>query len=529
MKRVLKGSRIEEIDKSCIKSGIDSKVLMKNAGNSVAEVLLDRLDTSGKKDILVICGPGNNGGDGFVAAVRLLGEGLAVKVYHSKEEKDLSSDSGHYFRQLKKDDRVVISKIDMDDPARRGALLDDIKNADIIVDAILGTGIHSDVRGPLKDVIDAACSKKDLDDNLRIISVDIPSGIDSDTGSVLGSAIRSDITVTLGCAKLGTSLYPGVYYAGEQVVVDIGIPDEKYRGYEDIFVPDLHWVAERLPLKQEWTYKHKVGKLLVLAGSVGMSGAAVMTCEAALRAGAGIVTLVCPWELNSIFEDKLTEVMTYPVEQTDDISLHVNSLEEIVGLSEGFDALAIGPGISGNPSTICLVREVIKTVKKPIVLDADGLKAIYGPMDIEKKEDIDYSHLVITPHCGELAQILGEAKIGLEQRYEKNSFTAKNFGLTSVLKGASTIITGKDGVSYINPTGNWGLATAGTGDVLTGIIGSLVCQGMEKTQASVCGTMIHGLAADIVVKKTSRTSMIATDLFQGIKEVFLRLEEIKYK
>lgn len=532
MERVLKGSRIEEIDRKCIQSGIDSKVLMKNAGDAVRDAILDTLGP--KIDLrslqaVVICGSGNNGGDGFVAAKGLIDEGLSVKVYYTKEMESLSEDSRFYFMRLSEVSGKAMVKLDYSDRGQREQFTEDITNADIIVDAIFGTGIHSEVRKPFDDLIRDINSARSKNDDMKVFSIDIPSGIDSDTALVLGAAVEADLTVTLGCAKLGTSLYPGAYFAGKQSIVDIGIPAERYEEYEDIFITDIKWVADNLPLREAWTYKHKVGRLLVLAGSVGMTGAAIMTCQSALRAGAGIVTLVCPWELNNIFETRLTEVMTYPVEQTDDISLHVNSLEEITELSQRFDALAIGPGLSGNPSTICLVREILKMVKKPTVLDADGLKALYGPMDIEKKEEIDYSHLVITPHSGELAYILGDEKIGLDQRFQQNLYTAESFGLTSVLKGASTIITDKDGVTYINPTGNWALATAGTGDILTGIIGSLLCQGMENTKAGICGVFIHGLSADMISEKTSRTSLIATDLIEGIKEVFLRLEKIKYK
>jgi NAD(P)H-hydrate epimerase len=253
-----------------------------------------------------------------------------------------------------------------------------------------------------------------------------------------------------------------------------------------------------------------------------------MTCEAALRSGAGIVTLVCPWELNSIMEIKLTEVMTYPVEQTDDITIHMDAFEDIQLSSEKFDALAIGPGISKNPSTIRLVREILKKIKKPTVLDADGLRALYGPREIGEDENLDFSHVVITPHPGELSAILGVDGINQEDRLKSNFEVVKKYRLVSVLKGAATLISNPENMTFINPTGSWALATAGTGDILTGIIGSLLSQGMGLTDAAVCGTFIHGLASDIIAKNTSRTSQIATDLLEGIKNVFMDIEKIKY-
>jgi NAD(P)H-hydrate epimerase len=287
-----------------------------------------------------------------------------------------------------------------------------------------------------------------------------------------------------------------------------------------------------IPKKESWTYKHRVGQLLVVAGSLGYTGAAALTCMGALRSGAGLVTLVCPEELNGIMEEKLTEVITYPVKQTEMASIHFDNLEEILELSGRMDAVAMGPGISRDPSTIHLVRDLIKKIKVPVVLDADGLQALAGPHKIGDEKDIKVSDLVITPHTGELCSIMGLENIDLSQRLNVNEEASMNFRAVSVLKGAASVITGIDDgmpLSYINPTGNWGMASAGTGDILTGIIGSLICQGMKPLYAAICGTYIHGLAADIISKKTSRTSLIATDLLEGIKEVFLEIEKIKYK
>jgi NAD(P)H-hydrate epimerase len=253
-----------------------------------------------------------------------------------------------------------------------------------------------------------------------------------------------------------------------------------------------------------------------------------MVCEAAMRTGAGIVTLVCPWELNYIFETKLTEVMTLPVEQTEEGSLHFNAFSEILDESSKYDAIAIGPGLSRNPSTVRLVREILKKIKIPTVLDADGLKALSSPMDMEDEELYSLGHVVITPHHGEMSSILSRVNIGFENRFEANQEAAKKFNAVSLLKGPSTIITNPEGVNFINTTGDFALATAGTGDVLTGIIGSLLCQGMDLTSAAVCGAHIHGLASDIICKETSKTSLIASDLFEGIKKVFLEIEKQKY-
>lgn len=531
LNRILKGSKIAEIDLRCKLSGIESKWLMKNAGSRIAEVIKKDFARDAKKSIAgrratgtIVCGSGNNSGDGFVAALELLDSGMEVKIFCTGPVEKFSPDSRFYFEKLNEKYKSSIFYLDFD------FFENCITQSDFIVDAIFGTGLHGkEILGSAKEVIEKINNAKNKNKKILIYAVDIPSGIDSDNAKILGAAIKADKTVTFSCKKIGLVSYPGAYFAGEIIVTDIGIPEKYFENYEEIYEASLEWVAGRLPFKKPWTYKHEVGKLLVIAGSIGFTGAATMTCEAAMRAGAGLLTLVCPWELNSIFEIKLTEVMTYPVEQTDDISIHMECLEEVIEISKKYDALAIGPGISTNPSTICLVREILKKVKKPTVLDADGLRALYGPREVESENNCDFSHVVITPHAGELASILGREKIALEDRLDANLEIAKKYNLVSVLKGAGTLITEPGGRTFINPTGSWALATAGTGDILTGIIGSLLAQGMSLADAAVCGTYIHGMASDIVAPCTSKTSQTATDLFEGIKKVFLEVEKIKYE
>ena len=530
--RILKGRRIAEIDAKAIEEGIDSKWLMKNAGNSVSKEIIS--DFEGRElnraaRGVVVCGSGNNGGDGLVAADDLLNYGMKITVFYISALEKFSPDSLFYFKKLKESRENNIYYLNLEDKKVNSFFKEELKKADFVLDAIFGTGLHGkDIYGPSKKIIEIINLAKDKNKNLQIYSVDIPSGIDSDNGKVLGVAVRADKTLTFGCKKIGLVNYPGADFTGKVKVIDIGIPQKYYNQYEQYFEPDLKWVAENIPVKEPWTYKYKVGSLLVIAGSAGFTGAASMTCMSALRSGAGVVTLVCPRQLNNVFEEKLTEVITYPVEQTDDVTLHMNSLDEILELSDRFNALAIGPGLSRNPSTMCLVRELLKKVKKPVVLDADGLYALYGVKDNIDIVESNLSNIVITPHTGEMSLMMGLGKIPLEDRIRVNLEVAEKYNLISVLKGARTIISDYNKRTFINPTGNWGLASAGTGDILTGIIGSLLCQGMSLLEGAVCGAYIHGLAADIMVKETSRTSLIATDLLGGIKKGFLEIEKIKY-
>jgi len=533
LNRVLKGSRVAEIDREAIGSGIDSKMLMKNAGEGTSKEIISDFENKNLKRAargLVVCGSGNNGGDGFVAAMSLALYGMSISVFYISPLEKLSPDSMFYFKKLKSVKNINIYYLNLEDKEISFLFEQELEKADFILDALFGTGLHGkNIYGPAEEVIKAINSVKQKSENKTIYSIDLPSGVDSDNGKILGTAVKADKTITMGCKKIGLVNYPGAYFSGDVKVIDIGIPEEYFARYEKIFEPDFQWVSKNIPTKEPWTYKHKVGSLMVIAGSLGLTGAASMTCMGALRSGAGLVTLVCPWELGSIFEQKLTEVITHPVEQTDDVSIHMNSLEEILELSNRFDALAVGPGLSRNPSTICLVRELLRKTEKPVVLDADGLYALYGLRDVGSIENFDLTNVIMTPHPGELSSIMGINKIKLEDRIKINLKAAKKYKLISVLKGAGTIISDYKNTTFINPTGNWGLASAGTGDILTGIIGSLLCQGMGLMESAVCGVFIHGLAADIMVKETSRTSLIATDLLEGIKKVFLEIERIKFK
>lgn len=532
LKRILKGSRIAEIDKKAISDGIDSRWLMKNAGSGVSRAVITDFEGRQLKRAargVVICGSGNNGGDGFVAAGDLLDYGMDITVFHISPVKKLSSDSLYYFKRLEKNRKDNIFYLSPEDTKTALFFHKELRKADFVLDAIFGTGLHgSDIYGPSKKVIEIINTARVKNKSLKIYSVDIPSGIDSDDGKILGIAVKADKTMTFGCKKIGLVNYPGADFAGEVLIIDIGIPGKYFEGYEQIFEPDLQWVAGNIPVKEPWTYKYRVGNLLVIAGSAGFTGAASMTCMGALRAGAGVVTLACPRGLNNIFEEKLTEVITYPVEQTENLSLHENSLSEILELSDRFGALAIGPGISRDESTMHLVREILKSIDKPVVLDADGLYALYCNRNTGNMENLNLGNVIITPHAGEMSLIMGRGVIPLEDRISINQEAAKKYKLTSVLKGARTIISDCDGRTFINPTGNWGLATAGTGDILTGIIGSLLCQGMGVIESAICGVYIHGLAADVMVKEISKTSLIATDLLEGVKKVFLEIEKIKY-
>ncbi len=532
LNRILKGSRVAEIDRKAIADGIDSKGLMKNAGVKISKIIISDFEKRNLKKSprgIIVCGGGNNGGDGFVAAGDLNGYGFAIHVFYIIPPEKFSQDSKFYFDGISGDKDICLSYLDPEDEEVNLQFENELKRADFVLDAIFGTGLHGkDIHGAAGQIISIINNARQENDRTAVYAVDIPSGVDSNDGRILGVAVKADKTITFGCKKVGLVTYPGAGLAGDIESIDIGIPEKYYLEYEQIFEPDLKWVAEKISLKVPWTYKHRVGKLLVIAGSAGYTGAASMACLAALRSGAGLVTLVCPRGLNGIFEEKLTEVMTFPVGQDKDISLHADSLEEILEKSRDFDAAVIGPGISTNAGTIRLVRELLSKINKPVILDADGLLALSGRQGTNTAKGPGPSNVIITPHAGELSRILGVESISTEERISINLKTAKKYGVISVLKGAGTIISDKEEQTFINPTGNWGMATAGTGDILAGIIGSFLCQGMSLLDSAVCGVYVHGLSGDIICSRTSRTSLMATDLLEGLKKVFLKIEKIKY-
>jgi len=364
LNRILKGNRVAEIDRRAINDGIDPLELMKNAGEGISRKIFRDYKDSGLKRSprgLIVCGGGNNGGDGFVVALGLLELGFNIKTFHIVPSGKLSQDSNHYYKKLvKKSDDTVIA-LDLKDDNSKKKFLDELAVSDFVLDAIFGTGFHgTEIKGQSREIIDLINSEREKRSDILIYSVDIPSGVDSDNGNVPGTAVRADKTITFGCKKVGNINFPGASYNGRISIIDIGIPGKYYSRYEQIFEPEFEWVAEKIPKRQSWTYKHSVGKLLIVAGSVGYTGAAAMACLGALRSGAGLVTLACPKSLNPVFEQKLTETMTFPVAETKSGSLHFESLEDILRLSKKVDAMVMGPGISREASTMHLIREKLK-------------------------------------------------------------------------------------------------------------------------------------------------------------------------
>jgi NAD(P)H-hydrate epimerase len=355
-----------------------------------------------------------------------------------------------------------------------------------------------------------------------MVAVDIASGLDANTGKPLGTAIRASLTVTFGLPKVGHLISPGIDYTGELKIIDISIPkrlveEERFQTFLLESGDIRRWLSVQ---RRPETHKGDYGHLLVIAGSVGKTGAAAMACEAALRMGAGLVTLAIPKSLNAIMEVKLTEVMTEPLPETPKQTLSLRALNSILHLCENKKAVIIGPGIGTTKETQSLILKLIKTLNLPIVLDADGLTALATQPKILPAMN---RSLILTPHPGEMAKLIGstprevqEDRIGISRNFSQSRH------VHLVLKGHRTLIATPKGEIFINPSGNPGMASGGTGDVLTGMIGGLICQGFDILPSLQMSVYLHGLAGDEIALEKGEKSLIATDLIQKIPALLER-------
>jgi NAD(P)H-hydrate epimerase len=507
--KVATAEQMQELDRKAIETyRIPGIVLMENAGRGAVEVISSTFPDLHKKKVAIIAGKGNNGGDGFVIARYLLNQGIAVRVYLLTDPKGLRGDAEtnfNIFHRMKGEFISVPSSKDYIKVKR------DMEKFDILVDGIFGTGLDAEVRGYYREVIDHLNTLQ-----RPIVAIDIPSGLDADTGKPLGTAIRAFLTVTFGLPKIGHLIPPGINYVGKLKVIDIGIPK---RLVEEEKIP-THLIEKEeiqkwlsIPRHQD-THKGDYGHLLVIAGSVGKTGAAVMACQAALRMGAGLVTLAIPKSLNAIMEMKLTEVMTEPLPETPKQTLSLRAYSAITRLCENKKALIIGPGLGTFKETQSLVLKLIRTLDLPIILDADGLNALATQPKILP---IANRSLILTPHPGEMARLVrSTVKEILEDRIGLSINFSQSNHVYLILKGHPTLITTPKGEVFINPTGNPGMASGGTGDVLTGMLGGLVCQGFDILPSLQMAVYLHGMAGDEGAQEMGEKSLIATDIIEKI-------------
>jgi hydroxyethylthiazole kinase-like uncharacterized protein yjeF len=511
--KIVSGEVMQEIDRRAIgEFGISGLTLMENAGQRCAEVIIAEFGTGPGLRAVVVAGKGNNGGDGYVIARHLHNQGWCVSIFVLASCGEITGDARGNLDLLQ--DSTVLFCPEPGELARYQSVF---RETHVIVDALFGTGLKSEVLGVHADAVTFINSA-----GKPIVAVDIPSGIDSGNGKVLGCAVRANITVTFALPKLGHLLYPGIDHTGRLHVVDIGIPQELLEGASVYEFLDAEAVRPLLRKRDRTAHKGNFGHCLIVAGSTGKTGAAAMAANSAVRAGAGLVTLAIPGSLNHILEVKTTEAMTLPLPDEGRGYLTGPARAAIDSVLAGKDAVALGPGMSCFPGTVQLVRELAEEIPQPVVIDADGLNALVEDLNVlMRKRSLA---VILTPHPGEMARLAGMTVDEVESdRIETARKFAAAYQVFLVLKGARTVIAAPDGRIALNGSGNPGMASGGMGDVLTGILAALLGQGYDTFTACKLGVYLHGSAADLVAAEKGEIGMAAGDVQERLPHAFREL------
>ncbi len=471
------------------KFNIPGIVLMENAA-SACVLEIKHFDT-----FTVVCGRGNNGGDGLAIARRLIIMGKKVNIYLALGDA-FSGDALINYNILK---AMGVKFKD----TQCGDFEKDLLTSDCVVDAILGTGIKGEIKSPVAEIIEK------INKNSRyILSVDVPSGINADSGEA-ECAVRADKTVTFAAYKTGMLLYPAANFTGEIVVADISIPPS---AFEDININtiDEEYAKRIMPKRKANSHKGDYGKIFIIGGSCGMAGAVTLAAKAAFRVGAGIVTACVPEEINDVVQKSCIEAMTYPVDFEKDA-------DKIASKMKGYDAILFGNGIGREEYVSNLLQKVLETSKVPVVIDADGLFALSKNLELLKRCKCP---VILTPHSAEMGRLISKAPEDVEKdRLGVSRGFATEFGVALVLKGNHSIITAPCGTQYINLTGNNGMATAGSGDVLAGITAALAVTVRDVLGAASLAVYLHALAGDCAAETIGETSLVALDIVNALPQI----------
>lgn len=505
--------QMQQIDSEAITGlGIPSAELMEQAGRSCAQAIGNLYrEWSCDGAVLILCGPGNNGGDGLVIARHLAAAGIRVRVRLFASPGELKGDAALNF------ERARAAGIE---PISDNLSVELEQDLALVVDALLGTGARGGLRAPA-DAWATALNASEL----PVIAVDAPSGVELATGRVPTVAMRARATLALAELKPGYFLHPGREHAGDVYLTDIGIPAAARKVAEsDTYLITPAGLARLLPERPVAGHKGTFGKVAVIGGSVGMTGAPVMASEAALRGGCGLVTLGVPAGLNDVCETLATEVITRPLpELRQKRCLAVRSVGAALQLASEADVCVLGCGAGRHHETQECVGRLVERIEVPLVLDADGLFAFGSDTDRLVRHG---APMIITPHAGELARLLGTTADAVEKdRIAAARRAARHFDCVCVLKGACTVVGTVTGQVYLNPTGNSGLATAGSGDVLAGLIGSLIAQGMSMLGAATAGVYLHGLAGDLGAHSWGERGLVAGDIIFDLPQALRTIED----
>jgi hydroxyethylthiazole kinase-like uncharacterized protein yjeF len=510
--KIVTTAEMREIDRvTSQRFSVPSLTLMENAGTAVAEFVLSQYPSAER--IGVICGKGNNGGDGFVAARKLKASGREVRIVLLAESSELRGDAAEMFRRLAIAPVIVRSADELKrEPARA------VFESEVLLDAILGAGFKPPVSGVYGEAIRLLNAS-----SAPVVAVDIPSGADADVmGEQTGAVARADAMVTFTAPRPAHIF--GRLTDGPTLIAPIGSPDEAVVSSLQLNLITAHEIAPLIGPRPLAANKGNFGHVLVIGGSVGKAGSVAMAGMAALRTGAGLSTVATPKSVLATVAGFHPEVMTEPLDETDAGTISTYAGERIDELIEGKTVLAVGPGISRNPKTSEFVRSLVAKCKTPLVLDADGLNAFEGRANELNGKG---RTLVITPHPGEMAR-LAASTIAAVQRDRINVARtfAREHELIVVLKGHRTLIARPDGTVWVNTTGNPGMATGGTGDILTGMVAGLIAQNPERiVEAVIAAVHLHGLAGDVARESMGEHSLVASDLVKALPEAFKRVRE----
>ena len=513
---ILTSQQMRNVDRRATsRFGLPERVLMENAGLGLFHVLQEIEPDLRARRILLLCGRGNNGGDTFVLARHLHNHGVAFAAVLFGRRDEIRGSAGANLKAL---ERVGVVPLEVragpDWKAARKALA----SSDLIVDGILGTGQSRRVAGLLAQVFEDVNSSR-----AEVVAVDIPSGLSGDSNEVPGPCIRADHTVTFARPKVPHLFPPAEPMCGVLHVADIGIPREAVVAEKaDLDLMDAAELAPLVPRRRPDSHKGDYGHALVIAGSRGKGGAARLASLGALRAGCGLVTAAIPAGLQAGFVSRAMEVMTEGLPETSDGTLAASGLPRLLQLLEGKQAVAVGPGLTTHPETQRLVREVVARARVPLVLDADGVNAFAGSDELLSGRK---RPLVLTPHPGEMGRLVGAT--GREVQSLRLSLArefARRHACHLVLKGHRTLVATPSGRVHVNPTGNPGMATGGSGDVLTGLLAGLLAQGIDTTAAAELAVYLHGLAGDLAAQQVGEAPLIARDILQHFPAALMRLK-----
>ncbi len=519
-----KSDEMRALDKSAIESfGIPSIVLMENAGLGTVNMMEQEIGPAEGTFALILIGPGNNGGDGLVIGRHLHQRGCLPIFFFLVNPDELKGDAKlnlNIIRQLRlpfhvidNANRVQTIRVLFKQIESRG------QDCYAIIDALFGTGLSTDITGHFADTIDLF-NRPDFTHSIPIVAVDTPSGMDSDTGRIRGTCLKADLTATYACAKAGQVIHGSTSLIGKLHIIDIGIPLEAINQANietELLTKDVVSATISKLKRKVDCHKGSNGHLLILAGSIGKTGAAILAGRGALKSGCGLVSLCVPYDLNAIFESSLVEAMTIPLPTSSSL-LNVSDLSHVINQMEDKKAIVLGPGIGTDPRTAELVLHIYHSAKMPIVVDADAINIL-----AKHKAQLrpPAGPRIFTPHPGELSRIIDSSFEEIENnrigsaKLACDVFKNSQHQTIIVLKGPGTIIASDNGSTVINTTGNPGMATGGMGDVLSGMIASLICQGLSCHDATCSAVYLHGLSADSLFE-TAGQGFSATDLANNV-------------